>query len=113
MPADRMMSDQAIQWMAQLPVSVQPRKLREIPRILNKLAAVWSDYAVCSKYLESLLIDDRGDRQGFPPAIMSELIALNLFLHESVGVPQGKARKGSDDNPTKYDTISFNPDDLY
>ncbi len=112
MPADRMMSDQAIQWIAQLPVSVQPRKLREIPRILNKLAAVWSDYAVCSKYLESLLIDDRGDRQGFPPAIMGELIALNLFLHESASAQQRKVRQGSGNEADKYDTIPFTPDDL-
>jgi hypothetical protein len=47
------------------------------PRIINKLQTLWPNES-CDKYLDSLIIDDRGGRQGFNPSAMSEI----LFLKE-------------------------------
>jgi len=71
-------------WAATLPHSVQPLALmRRFPRIANQLAAVWSETPAVRSYLDSLLVDDRGHRQGFPPEVLRELLSLRLY-HESL-----------------------------
>lgn len=78
--ADRQLSALAIQWLASLPVAEQPSTLCErYPRIANRLALVWPDMELTDRYVESLVIDRRGGRQGFAPAIMAELIRLRAF----------------------------------
>lgn len=51
------------------------------PRIINKLQTLWPNES-CDKYLDSLIIDDRGGRQGFNPSAMSEI----LFLKEIIQI---------------------------
>ena len=71
-------------WTATLPRSVQPLALmRRFPRIANQLAAVWSDTPSVRSYLDSLLVDDRGNRQGFPPDVLREMLSLRLY-HENL-----------------------------
>jgi len=53
----------------------------DYPRIIDKLQTLWPGEA-CARYLDSLIIDDRGGRQGFSPAVMSEI----LFLKEIMQV---------------------------
>jgi hypothetical protein len=70
----------AQRWVALLPDEIQPRALlQQFPRIANKLARLWGDKKSFESYLDHLLIDRRGNRQGFPPAVHNEL--LNLRDH--------------------------------
>jgi hypothetical protein len=50
--------------------------LQRFPRIANKLARLWGDEKSITDYLDHLLIDRRGKRQGFPPDVLNELLNL-------------------------------------
>jgi len=66
-----------IKWLASLPEDVRPTSLPvHYVRIANALARVWSDHRRCLEYLEELLIDERGDRQGFPFDVALEIAGL-------------------------------------
>lgn len=45
------------------------------PRIANTVVDLWGSRNL-DRYFEDLLIDDRGDRQGFPPNVVHELMGL-------------------------------------
>lgn len=98
-----------MQWLVRLPADLRPTALRAFPHVLNKLATLWSDDEACGAYLESLMLDDRGDRQGFPPEALSELIALNLHHHGSIVTPG--QRPAQDAGTPKYETVQFTWDD--
>jgi hypothetical protein len=83
MPTNELLKP-TVKWAATLPRSVQPLALmRQFPRIANQLAAVWSETPSVRSYLDGLLVDDRGHRQGFPQDVLSELISLQLY-HENL-----------------------------
>jgi hypothetical protein len=64
-------------WAASLPADVRPHELlRRYGRIANLIAASWKDADATYPYLDGLLVDRRGNRKGFPPEVMSELLAL-------------------------------------
>ena len=46
------------------------------PRIVEKIVALWGNSELDS-YLNELMLDRRGDRQGFPPAVLMEIFALS------------------------------------
>ncbi|MBI1890846.1 MAG: hypothetical protein HYS18_09385 [Burkholderiales bacterium] len=72
-------------WIAQLPPEIRPHELIvHYARIANKLAELWKRPAACEKYLNELMIDERGDRQGFPPAVAAELAVLNVYYTTKV-----------------------------
>jgi hypothetical protein len=67
-------------WLSQLPPEVRPRALAaQYPRIFNKIAELWSKPLACEKYLDELLMDERGTRKGFPDDVAAELT--NLKAH--------------------------------
>jgi hypothetical protein len=72
-------------WAARLAPGIQPHALmRRFARIANSLAADWEHPATTYAYLNSLLIDKRPGRKGFPAEIVAELLALRrhyLDLH--------------------------------
>lgn len=71
----------AVRWLASLPPEARPLELcRRFPRIGNQLAALWSHPDGILAYLEDLLIDNRGGRQGFPGGIALELSRLQEHL---------------------------------
>ncbi|CAJ0873886.1 hypothetical protein R20233_02000 [Ralstonia sp. LMG 32965] len=71
----------AIRWLASLPDGVRPIELgRKFPRIINTIAAKWADFIGCRRYLNSLQIDDRGGRQGFPFEIVQEICTLREYF---------------------------------
>lgn len=71
----------AMRWADLLPSEVQPRALlRYFPRIANSLARSWADRFASATYLDDLVTDRRGNRQGFPPAIQHELLRLQDYL---------------------------------
>lgn len=69
-----------MRWMATLPPEFQPTTIgRTFPRIANALAALWTRSDAFSSYLDDLLIDKRGARQGFPIDALAELHALRGY----------------------------------
>lgn len=66
--------------MESLPPDFQPRQTSEtFPRIANALAALGSAPEELTSYLNDLLVDKRGRRQGFPVRVLSELHALSVY----------------------------------
>ena len=75
--------DATAAWMAELPYAVRPNELASrFPRIANSIAELWRRVARCEEYLDSLVVDQRGDRKGFPPAVAQELAALRSYYAE-------------------------------
>jgi len=46
------------------------------PHVLNRVASLWSAPAEAARCLEELLLTSRSGRQGFPPAVIAELVLL-------------------------------------
>ena len=64
-------------WVESFPDAVRPvALLQRFPRIANLLARAWNDSARLHRHFESLLIDHRRGRQGFPPEVYNELLTL-------------------------------------
>jgi hypothetical protein len=62
-----------------LPPDVRPTALLRLhARIVNLIATTWRDPRAFGTYMESLLRDTRGNRQG-PPKIVAELVALKHY----------------------------------
>ncbi len=75
--------DATVAWMAELPDAVRPGELAQrFPRLANSIAELWRRVARCEEYLDSLVVDQRGDRKGFPPVIAQELTALRTYYAE-------------------------------
>jgi len=73
-------TDQAGAWLESLPFSVRPLELAgKYPHIANRLAQLWKQPRQCDAYFESLLVDERGGRQGFTQSVALELV--NLKTH--------------------------------
>ncbi|MGZ3157758.1 MAG: hypothetical protein ACXU7D_00825 [Burkholderiaceae bacterium] len=74
-------------WLAQLPPEVRPRALAiQYPRIFNKIAELWARPLLCEKYLDELLMDERGTRKGFPPDVATELTVLKTHFNATANV---------------------------
>lgn len=66
--------------MENLPPDFQPTQTSEtFPRVANALAALSSAPEELTSYLDGLLVDKRGRRQGFPMRVLSELHALSAY----------------------------------
>jgi len=75
-PAERLLPI-AERWSASLPEALRPRQLiAQYPRIANLIALQWEDVAARGVYFDELLIDRRGNRQGFPRGVLNELVRL-------------------------------------
>ncbi|CAG2144650.1 hypothetical protein [Cupriavidus numazuensis] len=75
------LTSDALRWLASLPAEARPMELcRRYPRIGNRLAALWGHCSVRT-YLDDLVIDKRGGRQGFPHDVAVELWRLQEYLH--------------------------------
>ena len=78
-----------IAWLAQLPDAARPNQLAQrFPRIANSIAESWRQVSRCENYLDTLVVDGRGDRRGFPLAVAMELTKLRNHyseLHPSEG----------------------------
>lgn len=73
---------------------------QKFPRIALRLVELWESMA-CGAYLRSLLMDERGGRQGFPLDVMEDLILLDS-IHWS-----NASRIGSDGGLTASYEFSF------
>jgi len=78
-------SDQARAWLESLPFSVRPLALADkYPHIANRLAQLWKQPRQCDVYFESLLVDERGGRQGFAQSVALELVTLKTHYQTVV-----------------------------
>lgn len=76
-PQDLVLSSVARHWIETLPTHARPDALAaQFPRIANRLVLCWRDPGLTLQVIDQLLVDRRGGRQGFPPAVREELIAL-------------------------------------
>lgn len=86
-PPPAHLADDAIAWISTLPQHLRPSETASrFPRIANTLAARWKSPAQCRPYFEDLLLDQRGNRQGFPVRVALELAALKNH-YDSVVYP--------------------------
>jgi hypothetical protein len=82
---DRELKVYGIKFLAALPVTVRPLKLGEkYPRIVNTLGLLRGQPTSFRAYFDDLFVDNRGDRQGFPPDIEEELARLKVFFETVV-----------------------------
>ena len=71
------LAPETIRWLAGLPSDVRPTAMpSQYTRIANRMAQVWGTPHTCLGYLEDLLLDRRGDREGFPFEVALELAGL-------------------------------------
>ena len=81
------LTEQAWAWLDQLPPELQPGGLvQQFPRITNRLAEMWGRPLQCERYLDALVLDNRGTRTGFPPDVTAELINLKVHYLNNVVV---------------------------
>jgi uncharacterized protein len=59
---------------------------RQFPKIVTSLTVLWGDRDL-QPYLDKLVVDDRGDREGFPQDVMQELLFLSRLHAAIVPVP--------------------------
>ena len=57
------------------PICIKSTIEENFPKIADKLTLVWG-HPECLAYLSKLIIDKRGNRKGFNPDVMNELILL-------------------------------------
>ena len=81
--ARAVLTDAASRWIAGLPPHVRPFALaQKFPRIANSIADLWRRVARCEEYLDTLVVDLRGDRTGFPLEVAKELNVLRSYYAE-------------------------------
>lgn len=67
-----------------LAVMAAERLRNSFPRIHDQIGTVWGS-AACEDYLDKLILDDRGDRAGFPPPVMEALLILQRLHYKQFG----------------------------
>jgi len=63
--------------------------VEDLPRIMETLLKLWG-HSTFDEYLDRLVIDERGNRQGFSPDVMEELLFLGRISRGKlrlIGVP--------------------------
>lgn len=59
-----------------------PQKLESrFPRILNQLLANWDSPHEQEEFLRDLVVDTRGNRQGFPQGVLEEILFISELYH--------------------------------
>lgn len=67
-------------WANDLPMQLYPATLiTRFPHIANTLARLWERPLHCERYFDSLVLDDRGVRKGFPYDAAQEVSALKAY----------------------------------
>jgi hypothetical protein len=74
------LDDVTVAWLAALPEHARPATLaRRYPRIANRLCSLWRLVSRCEDYLDDLMFDRRGGRQGFPRDVARDVAALHVY----------------------------------
>jgi len=84
----------AFRFLAALPPDLRPLKSGEkYPGIVNQLALLNRKRGAFDIYLDKLLIDARGNRQGFSQDVADELYRLRIFCEAAVHPRPGRLRR--------------------
>ncbi|MCL4746725.1 MAG: hypothetical protein KJZ83_15140 [Burkholderiaceae bacterium] len=91
--------DVAVELLESLPPALRLVGLRgQFPRILNRIAQAWPEPRSFAKLIDSLLIDDRGNREGFPFEVIKEITELRRYYFAMVH-PQWRDPRAHDTRP--------------
>jgi hypothetical protein len=72
-------------WVATLAEADRPKELvRRFPRIVNRIARLWKIPLQMDRCFDDLLTDNRGNRQGFPLPVLTELSSLKDYYNTKV-----------------------------
>lgn len=83
--APAVLSAETAQWLSELPAHVRPTEMAtRFAHIANKLHSLWPKPQACRDYFDELLLDQRGDRRGFPSKVAVELAALRSHYDTAV-----------------------------
>ena len=87
--SDSRLLERTFKWLATMPRSVRPMATaRQFPHIANRLGELWPHCEFTRLYLQSLLIDRRAGRKGFPVAVRKEIEVLQQYYFENLsGLP--------------------------
>jgi len=87
-PEDDHLLGHTLNWLNALPRGARPVRLPEVfPRITNELARLWGETAALDLYFEEKEFSPREDRNGFPPLVQEELLAMHLYSLRNRPVP--------------------------
>jgi len=88
-PRDNALHHRTIKWLVTLPAGIRPIETgRRYPRIVNRISDLWSRCEYTRLNFQSLLIDRRKGRKGFPSEVKAELEALQHYYFEHLsGLP--------------------------
>ena len=90
MPDTTPLSAQATQFLSTLEGSAYPQALVDkYPRIVNSIVAARNDPVELKNYMQSLLRDARGGRQGFPLDVLMDIQAMSDLLVPPDTEPDG------------------------
>jgi hypothetical protein len=90
-PDVQTLSEHTKKWIEKLPPEAHPTQLGEkYPRLLNRISSLWRHPDELMEYLNELIVDTRGDRSGFPIAIVTELVNIKDYYEMNVH-PESKA----------------------
>ena len=79
--ADFALSDEARTWLASIEDGVRPEHVAASrPRLVNEIAKLWRRPRELNQYFDELLMDKRGNRDGFPMEVISELNELKEYF---------------------------------
>jgi hypothetical protein len=71
------LSGEALRLLVKLDAKVALQELSaRFPRVLNRIADAWHNPLQADRCFDELLLHSRGVRQGFPPAVISEIASL-------------------------------------
>ncbi len=80
LPTDRALTGEAMDWVIGLPPATRPHAACEqFPRVVNAIAASWSDIHYSLQVIDHMIRDYRGGRRGFPAGVRIELQALHDY----------------------------------
>ena len=86
---ETLLRTRTFKWLATLPAHVRPMATaRQYARIVNRIGDLWAHCEFTRLYFQSLLIDRRPGREGFPSAVRHELEVLQDYYFEHLsGLP--------------------------
>lgn len=74
----------------------------QYPRILAQILEKWDSPKALQNYLNDLVVDVRGDRQGFPTEVMAELLFISAIYHRWLNDRRRRA------DPKRLEELSSN-----
>lgn len=80
---DRVLMADTLDLLNHLPKGLRPSHLaRQYPRVANEVSLLWPNTEKLKAYLNGLLADRRGNRQGFPALVHEEIVALRGYIEQ-------------------------------